>query len=192
MFPLAVSADTTFLDRPFLERCREIARAGFGVDFWLWTGREADLEAVAADPGVRVSSFSGYLGGSLVHPDGLQTFLDGVQKTLPVARKLRCRDLVLSTGEINNKGQVVHPIAAHPVTRWVTAYRGLCQLAEWAEKHDVVYSLENLNTKVDHPGYPLPRVEDAVSRGRTGRQPAGAGPPGRVPRPNRGGERLAD
>ena len=31
-----------------------------------------------------------------------------------------------------------------------------------AEKHDVVYSLEQLNTKVDHAGYPFSQVEDVV------------------------------
>jgi hydroxypyruvate isomerase len=92
----------------------------------------------------------------------LETFLSGVEQTLLVAQKLRCRELVLSTGEINDKGQVVHSIASHPATRWITAYKGLCRIAELAEKHDVTYSLEPLNTKVDHAGYPLPRAEDAV------------------------------
>src|SRR5262249_41293707 len=87
---------------------------------------------------------------------------DGVEKTAPVARRLRCRELILTTGDIDHSGKVVHPIAANPITRWITAYKGLCRIADLAEEHDLVYCLEPLNTKRDHAGYPLNRVEDAV------------------------------
>src|SRR4029077_1455293 len=36
------------------------------------------------------------------------------------------------------------------------------RIAEIADEADVVYNLEPLNTKIDHPGYPLPRVEDVA------------------------------
>ncbi|HVC99414.1 MAG TPA: TIM barrel protein [Pirellulales bacterium] len=160
MFRLSICAETVFGDLPFELRLKEIAAAGFLVDFWRWIGH--DVERIAAEPGVQISSFTGYIAGSLVHPDGLDTFLDGVEQTLAVAAKLRCRELVLSTGEIDDQGQVVHRIAAHPATRWITAYKGLCRIAEMAEEHDVTYSLEPLNTKHDHRGYPLPHAEDAV------------------------------
>ncbi len=160
MFRLAVCAETFFCDLPFVERARKISEAGFLVDFWRWTDRNVD--ALADDPAITIGGFTGYIGGSLVHPDGLATFLDGIERTLTVAARLDCRELVLSTGEIDHQGKVVHQIASHPITRWVTAYKGLCTIAELAEKHDVVYSLEPLNTKVDHAGYPLNHVEDAV------------------------------
>ena len=35
-------------------------------------------------------------------------------------------------------------------------------MAELAEKYGVVYNLEQLNTKVDHAGYPLRYAEDVV------------------------------
>ena len=60
-------------------------------------------------------------------------------------------------------GEVAHRIAAHPATKWITAYKTLCRIAEIAEKHDVTYTLEHLNTKVDHPGFPFARVEDALN-----------------------------
>jgi hydroxypyruvate isomerase len=157
---LSVCAETVFCELPLVERARRIAAEGFGVDFWRWV--DCDVDALAAEPSVRISSFSGYVGGSLVHPDGLSTFLEGIEQTLAVARKLNCRDLVLSTGEINHQGRVVHAIAANPITRWITAYKGLCQIAELAEKHGVTYHLEPLNTKLDHAGYPLEQVEDAA------------------------------
>jgi hydroxypyruvate isomerase len=69
---------------------------------------------------------------------------------------------MLSSGELGPRGEVAHAIAEHPATMWITAYKALCQLAELADKHNIVYSLENLNTKVDHPGYPLRHIEDVV------------------------------
>jgi hydroxypyruvate isomerase len=157
---LSVCAETVFRELPLIERARKISAAGFKVDFWRWS--DWDIDALAADPNIRIGGFSGYIAGSLVHPDCVQTFLDGVESTLRVAKRLRCRDLTLSTGEIDNTGRIVHAIADSPITRWITAYKGLCQIAELAERHDVVYSLEPLNTKLDHAGYPLTRVEDAV------------------------------
>jgi len=151
--------------RPFFRSCpwrsaREIARAGFLVEFWAWQDR--GLEAIAADRSIQISAFPGYVGGSMVHPAGLAAFLEGVRKSLAFAEKVGCCQLFLSTGEISSEGKIDHPIAAHPATRWITAYKALSQLAELAEKAGVVYVLEPLNTKVDHAGYPLPRAEDVV------------------------------
>jgi hydroxypyruvate isomerase len=160
VFRLSICAETFFCDLPFVERVRRISKAGFLVDFWRWTDR--DVEAIAADTSIRIGGFTGYTVGSLVHPDGLKTFLDGIEQTAVVAKRLRCRELVLSTGEIDHSGKVVHAIAPNAITRWITAYKGLCQIAELAEKHDLVYHLEPLNTKRDHAGYPLARVEDGV------------------------------
>ncbi|HLJ11489.1 MAG TPA: TIM barrel protein [Planctomycetaceae bacterium] len=160
MFRLALCADTIFCDLPFTQRVKQIAKAGFLVDFWRWMDR--DIDAIAADPSVTITGITGYVGGSLVHPDGLEEYMKGVEQTLAVAKKLRCKQLVLSTGEINHEGKPVHQVARHPATFWITAYKGLCRAAELAEKHDVVYGVEHLNTKVDHGGYTLPLVEDAV------------------------------
>ena len=161
MYSLSVCADTVFLGRPFIERVRKITASGFLAEFWNWKGR--DIEAVAADPALRISGFTGYTKGSMVHPDGVQIFLSGVKESLAVAYRLRCKSLFLSPGELDSAGQVVHQIARHPATKWITAYKTLCQVAELAEKHDVTYSLEHLNTKVDHPGFAFPLVEDTLN-----------------------------
>ena len=53
--------------------------------------------------------------------------------------------------------------AAHPITRWATACRAFSEVAELASRAGVTYCLENLNTKLDHPGYELPTVEDTAA-----------------------------
>jgi hydroxypyruvate isomerase len=161
MYCLSVCADTVFLSLPFPERVKKIAACGFLVEFWNWGGR--DIDAITNDPNIRISAFTGYTRGSMLHPDGVDDFLSGIRESLAIAKRLRCRSLFLSPGELDSRGQVAHKIAAHPATRWITAYKALCQISELAEKEDVVYNLEHLNTKVDHPGFAFSRVEDAVS-----------------------------
>jgi hydroxypyruvate isomerase len=161
MFSLSICADTVFLDLPFIERVKRIAANGFLVEFWNWRDREID--AIAADPQARVIAFTGYTKGCMVHPDGVKDFLAGIEETIPIAKKLRCTTLFMSSGHLNSEGQVAHSIASHPVTRSVTAYKTLCRIAELAERHNLTYTIEHLNTKVDHPGYPFAVVEDIVS-----------------------------
>src|ERR1022692_921970 len=106
MFHLSVCADTVLLRHSFVERAKEISRAGFLVEFWDWEGR--DIEAIAADPGIKISGFTGYLKGCMVHPDGVEEFLSGIQTSLAVAAKLHCKSLFVSSGELDHRGQVAH------------------------------------------------------------------------------------
>src|SRR3954454_20907922 len=129
---LSVCADTVFCGLPFVERARAIARAGFAVEFWGWRGR--DLDALADDPAIDVCAFTGYLGGSIVDPAGVDEFLAGARESLEPARRLGVRDLFVSTGRLDERGQMAHAVAAHPAAMWITAYRALSRLAELAEE----------------------------------------------------------
>jgi len=158
---LSVCADTVFLELPFLDRVGAIRDAGFAVEFWQWLDRP--IEAMAAIPGVRWTSFVGWVGGTALHPDGVAAFLDGVRRSLEVANRLGCSSLIIVTGELDERARPVHAPAQHPITRWATAYRAFSEAAELATKAGVTYCLENLNTKVDHPGYELPTVADTAA-----------------------------
>lgn len=160
MYRLSVCAGTVFKQLPFETRVREIARAGFIVDFW--DIAESALDAIAADPDIQIGSIPGWLGGSMVHPDGTATYLAGVAQQLEVAKRVGCKDLAICTGQMNEQGHIVHAVAEHPASFWISAYKTLCRVAELAEKRDVTFHLEQLNTKVDHPGYPFPHTEDVV------------------------------
>jgi hydroxypyruvate isomerase len=160
LFRLSVCAETVFQAFPFIERVRKIAQAGFAVEFW--RREEADIQAVCAEPSVCVSTFSASDEGGIMHPDSAQVFLRGVKRRVEFARRLRCRELNLLSGSLSETGAGDHPIAANPITRWVTAYKCLCRVAELAEEHDVIFNLESLNAKTDHPGYSLTRIEDAA------------------------------
>ena len=154
---LSVCAETVFPDRPFLDRARAIADAGFGVDFWGWTDKPVD--EMARLSGVRWNSFVGWVGGSALHPDGVEAWLEGCRRSLDAADRLGCSTLITVTGEMRD-GRPVHQVAEHPITRWMTARDAYGRLAELAADAGVTYCLENLNTKVDHPGYLLPTIAD--------------------------------
>lgn len=144
---------------PFDQRVARIAKAGFKVEFWAWRGRNLDI---FDDESVQVSIFVGSGGGSMVHPETSKEFIAGTRESLPVARQIRCRNMIILAGELGPNGEVVHRTEPNPVTRWITAHKALSQIAVLAEENDVIFCLEHLNTKVDHPGYCLNRVEDAV------------------------------
>ena len=160
MYRLSLCAGTLLQKLPFAERVRHIAAAGFIVDLWDW--EEDAVDAIGADPGIDIGAMPGWIGGSMVHPEGIDCYIEGVEKNLAVARRFNCRNLCITTGALDGAGQMAHSIAAHPATMWISAYKTLSRVAELAEKHDVVYHLEQLNTKVDHAGYPLPNTADVV------------------------------
>jgi len=160
MYRLSVSAGTVLQKIPFEQRVREIAAAGFLVDLWSW--EESAIDTIAADPHIVIGAIPGWSGGSMVHPDGVEKYMEGVKKNLHVAKKLKCRNLSITTGALDETGQMAHPVAKHPATMWIVAYKTLCRVAELAELYDVVYHLEQLNTKVDHAGYPFPNTTDVV------------------------------
>lgn len=160
MFRLSVCEGTVLRSLSFLERVRAIARAGFGVDLWGW--EDSAIDTVAGDPDIEICAMPGWVGGSMVHPDGAEDYLAGIEQNLIIAERFQCRNLSITTGALDAQGQMAHAIAAHPAAMWITAYKCLSEVAELAEKHDVVYSLEQLNTKVDHAGYPLRHTEDVV------------------------------
>ena len=158
-FRLSVCAEWIYLSLPVVERAKKLNQAGFLAEFW--TLPSPDIDALAKAE-TQVSTIAVPTEGSMVHPDGVEPLLASLRQDLLIAEKLRCSKFVLSLGVLGPNGEVIHAIADHPATRWITAYKTLCRIAELAEKHNVVYNLEPLNTKIDHPGYMISRIGDAV------------------------------
>lgn len=165
---LAVCAPLFYPSLPLVERARHISEAGFGVLLWGWRGE--DLESLAAIPDVWFSGMDcvgqpkpGSPPASMVDPSGAAIFMELVQDAIDAAPVLGCRELLLVTGTIGSEGQAAHPISTSEQSRWATAYRVLGEVAELAERHDLTFHFETLNTKVDHAGYPIRFVSDAVA-----------------------------
>ena len=160
MFRLAVSAEMVFLDLPFDERVRRIADLGFEVEIWDWTTKDIDA---LAKTGARFSSMTGYIRGTLADPAGADELLRTAEQSLRVAEQLDSPRLNVHGTGLDNRGLPV--VASQVVTpaMWLQAARTLTRLAELGERAGRVFTLENLNTAVDHPGTPFARAADTVA-----------------------------
>jgi hydroxypyruvate isomerase len=159
-FTLAANAEMLFTDLPFVERVRRLHEAGFEVEIWDWTTK--DLDALAAT-GARFGSMTGYVRGALVDPDGAAQLLRTAEDSLVAAAVIDCPRLNVHGTGLDPKGL---PVVAHEVVTgadWLAAARTLERLAALGESHGRVFTLENLNTAVDHPGVPFARAEDTLA-----------------------------
>ena len=157
---LAASAEMLFLDLPFEERVRRIAALGFEVEIWDWTRH--DVAALAAT-GATISSMTGYVTGTLADDDGATELLRTAEESLKVAEQLDCPRLNLHGTGLDGRGLPVVASAVVTPAMWLTAVRTLTRLAELGERAGRVFTLENLNTAVDHPGVPFARAEDTLA-----------------------------
>ena len=159
-YRLAVSAEMVFLDLPFEERVRRIAGLGYEVEIWDWTNKDI---AALSRTGATFSSMTGYVSGTLADPDGAEQLLRTAEQSLRVAEQLDCPRLNLHGTGLDGQGLPVTPSASVPPTMWLTAAKTLARLAELGERAGRVFTLENLNTAVDHPGVPFARAADTLA-----------------------------
>lgn len=159
-FRLAASAEMLFLDQPIEERVRHLADLGFEVEIWDWTGKDVDALARTA---ATFSSMTGYITGTLADPEGAEELLHTAKLSLRVAEQLDCPRLNVHGTGLDAKGLPVVPSATVTPTMWLHAARTLTRLAELGERAGRVFTLENLNTAVDHPGTPFARAADTLA-----------------------------
>ena len=157
---LAVCAEMVFLDLPFEERVRRISELGFEVEIWDWTTKDVDG---LAETGATFSSMTGYITGTLADPDGAAELLRTAEFSLQVAERLDCPRLNVHGTGLDAKGLPVVPSPVVTPAMWLTAARTLNRLAELGERAGRVFTLENLNTAVDHPGTPFARAADTMA-----------------------------
>jgi hydroxypyruvate isomerase len=159
-YRLAVSAEMVFVDLPFEERVRRIADRGFEVEIWDWTQKDI---AALTKTGATFSSMTGYITGTLADPDGAEELLRTAEQSLRVAEELDCPRLNVHGTGLDNKGLPVEPSAVVTPSMWLTAAKTLTRLAELGEQAGRVFTLENLNTAVDHPGVPFAKAGDTLA-----------------------------
>lgn len=159
-FRLAVSAEMVFLDLPFIERVRRIADLGFEVEIWDWTKK--DIEALAQTKAT-FSSMTGYITGTLADPAGAEQLLQSAEQSLRIADQLKCPRLNVHGTGLNDPGLPVVATQVATPQMWLTAVRTLSRLAELGERAGRVFTLENLNTAVDHPGVPFAKAADTLA-----------------------------
>jgi hydroxypyruvate isomerase len=159
-FTLAVSAEMVYRDLPFVERVRRIHAQGFAVEIWDWTGK--DLPALAAT-GAHFTSMTGYVEGDLIDPEGTLNLLRTARLSATASRVLGAPNLNLHGTGLDGQGLPVKPVAVVTGEMWLAAQSTLARIADLGKECDVVFTLENLNLAVDHPGTPFARAEDTLA-----------------------------
>jgi len=159
-FRLAASAEMLFRELPFVERVRRIHDRGFEVEIWDWSTK--DLDAIAAT-GATISSMTGYLRGDLTTDDGITELVATARESLAAAEIIDAPRLNLHGTGLNSQGLPVRPRESVSAADWIVAADTLARLAELGEAAGRVFTLENLNTAVDHPGTPFARAADVLT-----------------------------
>ncbi len=159
-FTLAACAEMIFQDRPFLDRVDAIASRGLAVEMWDWTNKDLDALASRRADGVKIVSMTGYVQGDLTTDDGIARFLSTAEQSLVAAEKIDCPRLnVHGTGL--GEGGIPVTANAHPTpSDWLRAADTLRRLAALGERAGRTFTLENLNTAIDHPGCPFATAAD--------------------------------
>lgn len=157
---LAASAEMLFTDLPFEERVRKIDSLGFQVEIWDWTAK--DLKGLAGT-GATFASMTGYIRGDLIEEDGAKELLATAEESLQAAEVLDSPRLNLHGGGLDGKGRPVRPRESTSGPDWVRATDTLKRVADLGQKYNRVFTLENLNTAVDHPGTPFAKAWETIA-----------------------------
>ena len=157
-FTLAVSAEMVFLDLPLVERVRRIHDAGFAVEIWDWTKHDlaelaGDRRPLHVDDRLRLRRPD--RPRRRRHPAGHRA---RVGRGVP--RASAGPSLNLHGTGLDGRGLPVQPVEVVTGEMWLAAEGTLRRIAELGEREDVVFTLENLNLAVDHPGTPFARAAD--------------------------------
>jgi hydroxypyruvate isomerase len=159
-FTLAVCVEMVLRDLPLAERVRRVHELGFAAEIWDWTTKDLDELAALAESGVRFTSMTGYVDGELVDPTGADALVASAGRSVEASRRLGTPNLNLHGTGLDGDGLPVRPLGVVTGPMWVAAVDTLRRVADLGEREGVVFTLENLNTDVDHPGTPFARAAD--------------------------------
>lgn len=158
-FVLAACSEMIFQELPFMERVDKIAARGLEVEMWDWTNK--DLDALAAS-GATIGSMTGYISGNLTDADEIGPFLESAKRSVEAAHRIGCKRLNFHGTGLGEGGIPVKKVQIVTGKMWAQAALTLEKLAEIGKEGNVVFSLENLNLPVDHPGTPFNSPQDCL------------------------------
>ena len=159
-FALAACAEMLWRDRPIEWRASRLKEMGFGVGLWNWP--EHDLAKLEAT-GATFTIMNGYLRGRLTDDEGAEELLKTARETALVGKRLGVERLNLHGTGLGEGGLPVQPVEAVTGAMWLKARDTLRRIVDMAEEEDVIFTLENLNLPVDHPGVPFGRAEETLA-----------------------------
>ncbi len=159
-FTLAVCAEMLWQDKPMDWRLRRLTELSFQCGIWNWDNHDLGM---LEKSGATFSSMTGYITGRLADDEGATELLATAEKSIAVGKRLNVARLNLHGTGLGDRGLPVTPCEAVTSAMWLKARDTLNRIADLAEKHGVVFMLENLNLPVDHPGVPFALAKDTLA-----------------------------
>ena len=159
-FTLAVCAEMLWQDKPMAWRLKRLTEMGLQCGIWNWGNHDLGM---LEKSGAVFSSMTGYVTGRLADDVGADELLATAEKSIMVGKRLNVARLNLHGTGLGDRGLPVTPCEVATPQMWLKARDTLHRIADLAEKHDVVFMLENLNLAVDHPGVPFALARDTLA-----------------------------
>lgn len=150
--------DSIYPEDGLKEKLERIKQAGFKfIEFWDWRDKNFGL---IINSGLKVTNFSGNRVSSLTL-DSKEKVIQEVNTSIDVAKKLKCKRIMLLSDVLENDGSVkINSISSEK--KLLRLYDNLKVLVEVAKKRDIVLVIEPLNTFKDHKNYYLDNFQKTL------------------------------
>ena len=154
----SVCIDSIYPQENLEEKLTRIKQAGFKfIEFWDW--RDKDFELII-NSGLKVTNFSGNRVSSLTL-DSKEKVIQEVNASIDVAKKLKCKRIMLLSDVLENDGSVkINSISSEK--KFLRLYDNLRVLVKVAKKRDIMLVVEPLNTLKDHKNYYLDNFQKTL------------------------------
>jgi hydroxypyruvate isomerase len=159
-FTLAACAEMLWRDKPMEWRVKRLTEMGFQVGLWNWPDHDLGM---LEKSGATFSIMNGYLRGRLADDEGANELIKTARETAQVGKRLGVARLNLHGTGLGEGGLPVTPCDVITGVMWLKARETLARIADLADEEGVIFTLENLNLPVDHPGVPFGRAEDTLA-----------------------------
>lgn len=150
---LSVCIDAVFQGKDFCESMARVKESGISAfEFWSWWDKNIDaIRYESKRLGLTVAAFCTKFI-SLVDPSQRDAYLEGLDESIRVAKKLGCTTLISQTGSDTGRPRDEQTKAL---------IQGLKKSALLLKQNGMTLVVEPLNTKIDHKGYFLSRSDEA-------------------------------
>ena len=157
--------DALYQEIPFLERFQAAKDDGFdAVEFWGWPDKDIDqVKKASEDAGIPICGFNGDAELSLIDPAQAQAYMEYLEKSVEVAKKLNAASVTIHSNGLGDGGLVINAYDdLSDTVKTCAMFATLEKCAALAEKSGIQMNLEALNITTDHVGNYLKYTRDAA------------------------------
>jgi hydroxypyruvate isomerase len=156
MSKLSVCIEMFWRDLPYEERITRVAALGFpAFEFWGWKNKDiAKIKAAMTQADIPIAALCIEPNSALLKRNFQANLVQGMKETAVVAKQLGSQTIIATTGN-------VYDDESYEITRR-RVVRNLQAIAPIAEDNGLTIVIEPLNTLVDHHGYWLMHMTQAV------------------------------